>query len=97
MRIIARSTLRSFWQQHPDAKQPLLTWFRDTRLRVWQGPQDIKAAHASASFLRDNRVVFNIGGNKYRLVVRVNYAVKQVFVRFIGTHAAYDKIDAERI
>lgn len=97
MRIIARSTLRDFWQRHPDAEQPLLTWFRETRLRDWQGPKDIKKVFASASFLKDNRVVFNIGGNKYRLVVRVNYVVRQVYVRFVGTHADYDKIDAERI
>lgn len=97
MRIYSRSTLREFWLKHPEAAPSAQAWYRETRLRDWEGPSAIKRVSATASFLRDNRVVFNLCGNKYRLVVRVNYAYRAVYVRFIGTHAEYDKIDAERI
>ena len=97
MRIIARKTLRDFWETHPDTEQPLRAWFHDTKLADWTGPADIRAVYASASFLANNRVVFNIRGNRYRLIVAINYDYRVVYIRFIGTHAEYDQIDAATI
>ena len=97
MRIIARRTLREFWEQHPDAEQPLLAWYADTRSANWKSPADIKRVYRNASVVANNRVVFNIKGNSYRLVVAVQYAFGIVYVRFVGTHAAYDRIDAATI
>ena len=93
MRIIARRTLRDFWARHPDAERPLRARFAEARRADWRGPADVKARYPSASLLADNRVVFNIGGNKYRLVVAIRYEARIVFVRFIGTHRQYDRID----
>ena len=97
MRIIARKTLRDFWETHPDAEQALRAWFHDTKVAVWTGPSDIRAVYATASFLANNRVVFNIRGNTYRLVVALNYDYGIVYIRFIGSHAEYDRIDATTI
>jgi mRNA interferase HigB len=99
MRIIKRKTLIQFYQQdgHRDAKQPLLSWFAETKTAEWKSPSQIKQQYRTASILRDNRIVFNIGGNKYRLVVKVHYNTGIVFIRFIGTHEEYDKINAEEI
>jgi mRNA interferase HigB len=94
MRVIARKTLREFWARHAEVEAPLLAWFREVEGADWQGPRDVKARYQSASFLVGNRVVFNIKGNRYRLVVRVDYAFHLVFIRFIGAHAEYDRIDA---
>jgi mRNA interferase HigB len=97
MRIIARSSLREFWVRYPDAEQPLKAWFAEAEVADWQAPSDVKAMYRSASILRDSRIVFNIGGNKFRLIVRINYAYRVVYIRFVGTHAQYDRIDAETI
>ena len=99
MRIIARRTLQAFWEdpRYRDAEQPLRAWFTEVKRAEWRTPADIKAAHRSASFLANNRVVFNIAGKKYRLVVAVKYTAQIVFVRFVGTHARYDAIDAEGV
>jgi mRNA interferase HigB len=97
MRVIARRTLRDYWEQHPDAEQPLKAWFAETQAAEWRTPQAIKGQYRHASFVRDNRVIFNIGGNKYRLVVHVNYDFGIVYIKFIGTHTVYDGIDAETI
>ena len=97
MRVIAKKTLREFWEKHADCEQQLTAWFRETSVAQWASPNEIKAAHPSASFLQDNRVVFNIKGNNYRLIVRISYEYQMVWVRFIGTHAEYDKIDAAKI
>ncbi len=97
MRIIAKKTLRDFWTIHPDCEESLKIWYHETERAVWQTPKDIKRVHASASFLRDNRVVFNIKGNHYRLIVRINYDYGVLWIRFVGTHAEYDKIDANTI
>lgn len=100
MRIIALSTLKEFWEQNPeyiDAKEPTLAWYRHALSSDWSAPPDVKRDHRNASILKDGRVVFNIAGNKYRLVVWINYAYKVVYVRFIGTHEQYDKIDAQTI
>jgi mRNA interferase HigB len=99
MRIISRSTLRQFWQQarYADSEQPLRAWFRETTRANWKSPAQVKAAYRSASILEDSRVVFNIAGNKYRLIVKINYPYGVVYIRFVGTHAEYDKIDATKV
>jgi mRNA interferase HigB len=97
VRVIARKTLKVFWEKHKDCEQQLKTWYDEAIEAVWRTPKDIKANYPSASFLRNNRVVFNIKGNSYRLVVRINYKYKMVWIRFVGTHAQYDKIDANKI
>jgi mRNA interferase HigB len=100
MRVIARKSLREFWESDPvyaDAEKPLKAWFHEAERAHWLTPADVKAQHRNASILKENRVVFNIHGNKYRLVVRINYATQIVYVRFVGTHEQYDQIDAETI
>jgi mRNA interferase HigB len=100
VRVIAVSTLRAFWEKNPDygdAKDPLLAWYRYALNADWASPADVKAMFAHASILRDGRAVFNIAGNKYRLVVWINYSYRVVYIRFIGTHAQYDRIDAQTI
>ena len=99
MRIVARRTLQGFWtdRRHRDAEQPLRAWFTEAKRAVWRTPADIQAAHRNASFLGKNRVVFNIAGNKYRLVVAVKYSAQIVFIRFVGTHEQYDAVDAEEV
>ena len=97
MRIIAKKILREFWEIHTDCEEQLKTWYHETERANWQTPKDLKKDHASASFLKDNRVVFNIKGNHYRLIVRINYDYSILWIRFIGTHAEYDRIDATTI
>lgn len=100
MRIIALSTLKAFWAKNPaclDAKEPLLAWYQHALKADWSTPAEVKRDFGSVSILRDGRVVFNIAGNKYRLVVWINYAYRVIYVRFIGTHVQYDKIDAQAI
>lgn len=96
MRVIARKTLRDFWTNpaNMDSEQPLKAWYQETLKADWSGPADVKEKYRSASFLKNNRIVFNIAGNKYRLVVKVNYPYRVVYIRFIGTHRAYDTVDA---
>ena len=94
MRIISKKTLREFWEKHKDSEQQLKSWFQETNSVEWKNPKQIKREYPSASFLADNRIVFNIKGNKYRLIVKINYDHNILWVRFIGTHAEYDKIDA---
>ena len=97
MRVIARKTLREFWNNHSDSEDSLKTWFTEAENSQWESPSDIKNKYPNASIIPDNRVVFNIKGNNYRLVVKINYDYGQVFIRFVGTHAEYDKIDATTI
>lgn len=99
MRVIAKKTLKQFWAQKgcADSRGPLGAWHDEACAASWKTPQDIKNLYASASFVGSNRVVFNIGGNKYRLVVEVQYAAGIVWVKFVGTHAQYDKIDAATV
>jgi mRNA interferase HigB len=97
MRIISRRILREFWEKHPDASVPLQTWFHDVERSTWESPVDIKKNYQNASFIANNRVVFNIKGNHYRLVTVVVYQYGVVYVRFVGTHAEYDQIDAATI
>jgi mRNA interferase HigB len=100
MRVIALSTLKTFWTddpKHSDASGPTLSWYREVLKAQWSKPSEVKDQFGNASILRDGRVVFNIGGNKYRIVVWINYAYKVVYIRFIGTHEQYDEIDAQTI
>lgn len=97
MRVISKRTLVEFWSSYPDAEPPLSAWFIEASKAQWMTAQHIKDRYRSASFLADNRVVFNIGGNKYRLIVRINYVVGIVYIRFVGTHKQYDHINAEVI
>ncbi len=97
MRIIARRTLREYWEKHPSAEQALKSWFREASGADWNGPEDVKRRYRHASIVGGNRVIFNICGNKYRLIVQINYSFKIVYVRFVGTHAAYDKVNAETV
>lgn len=96
-RIFAKSTLREYWEVHPDSEQYLKTWFDTAMSSDWKTPNDVKQTYANASILKDNRIVFNIKGNSFRLVAKFNFEKQWIFVRFIGTHAAYDKIDANTI
>ncbi len=100
MRIIALSTLKAFWEKNPeylDATDQTLAWYRHTLKADWATPPDVKQDFRNASILKDSRVVFNIAGNKYRLVVWINYTYRVVYIRFIGTHTQYDKIDVQTI
>ena len=97
MRIIAKRTLREFWEKHSNSEQQLLAWYRETLKAEWNSPNEIKQAYVSASILKNSRVVFNICGNKYRLVVEINYKRKWIFIRFVGTHKEYDKIDVNTV
>lgn len=97
MRVIAVSTLRAFWTKHPRAKIPLQVWYAEASRADWKSPTDIKLAHRTASFLANDRVVFNIKGNDYRLIVAVHYNRGMMFIRFVGTHAEYDRVDATTI
>jgi mRNA interferase HigB len=99
MRVIAKRTLREFWQQpgYADSEGPLKAWFAEAIEANWDNPADVKQHYSSASVLKGGRLVFNIAGNKYRLVVKVNYETKIAFIRFVGTHNQYDEIDAEVI
>jgi mRNA interferase HigB len=99
MRVIAKSTLVRFWNkpEHNDAKGALQSWYDEAAKASWETPQDIKAHYRSASICGNNRVVFNIAGNKYRLVVEIQYQAGIAWIKFIGTHAQYDKINVENV
>lgn len=88
---------REFWEKHEDSEQQLKSWYKGTTLAAWISPNLIKKGYLSASILSDNRIVFNIKGNKYRLIVEINYSYAMVWVRFIGTQAEYDKVDATKL
>lgn len=100
MRVIALRTIKRFLEsksEHSDAREPALSWYRQVLKADWASPADVKRDAGSASILKDGRVVFNIGGNKYRIVVWINYPYRVMYVRFIGTHRQYDLIDAQTI
>ena len=97
MHVISRKTLSDYWQAVPETEQQLKAWFSEAQKAIWTTPADIKEKYRSASFLKGNRIVFNICGNRYRLIVRINYVSKTVFIRFVGTHSEYDKINAEEV
>ena len=97
MRIIAKKALREFWERHSDAEEPLLAWYREVKQADWETPASLKEMYGSASIVGDNRVIFNIKGNDYRLVVKINYPYRVVYIRFVGTHAEYDAVDVEEV
>jgi mRNA interferase HigB len=97
MRIIAVSQLKNFWQRYPDSEQPLLAWIDEARKASWSTPSDIKAHFAFASILKSRRVVFNIKGNDFRLIVAVAYRFGAIYIKFVGTHKQYDAIDADTV
>lgn len=97
MRIISRKRLKEFWERHPDVRQPLQAWYDDASHAIWKSPMDIKAIYRNASFIGNDMVVFNLKGNSYRLVIAIRYEHSIVFIRFIGTHQEYDRIDAAKV
>ncbi|EPU4312169.1 type II toxin-antitoxin system HigB family toxin [Mixta calida] len=97
MRIISIASLKPFWETHNQAEQALKAWIDEVKKAQWKTPQDIKDKYRSADFLSNNRVVFNIKGNDYRLIVAVAYRFQAVYIKFVGTHAEYDKIDADTV
>lgn len=97
MRVIAKKTLRTFWESHRDTEQTLKAWHQDVKNAEWRSPNDIKQMYANASIIANNRVVFNIRGNNYRLVAAINYDFGIVYIRFVGTHKEYNQINAETI
>jgi mRNA interferase HigB len=97
MRLVAIGTLRRFWTKHSDSKEQLLAWYKVVKSSDWKSPNEVKRQFRSASIIGGNRVVFNIAGNKYRLIVKIHYNTGVVFVRFIGTHKQYDAVNAEEV
>jgi len=97
MRVISRKALREFWESYPDSEGQLKAWHSEAKNAEWRTPADVKGKYGNSSILQDSRVVFNICGNKYRLIVKINYKFQIVYIRFIGTHTQYDAIDAEAI
>ena len=97
MRVISKKILRDFWIKHADSEEQLKAWFRETEKAKWENINDLKSEYPSASILKDNRIVFNIKGNNYRLIVKFNFEYQISWIRFIGTHAEYDKINANEI
>lgn len=93
MQIIAKRTIRLFWEKYPRAEKPLRAWFAIVSGAQWKGPADIKAQFGSADFVADNRVIFDIAGNHFRLVAHVSYGYGRVLIKFVGTHKEYDEID----
>jgi len=89
--------LREFWERHADSQQQLKSWFQEANNAEWKSPNEIKIEYPSVSILKDNRFVFNIKGNNYRLIVKINFDYQMVWIRFVGTHAEYDKINANEI
>lgn len=97
MRVIAVSKLRAFWERHPDAEQPLKAWYQEATNASWTQPADIKERYRSASVLKNRRVVFNLKGNDYRLIVAIAYKLQIAYIKFVGTHREYDAVDAETV
>ncbi len=96
-RIYSKSTLRDYWELYPDSEQYLKTWYETAMNSIWRTPNEVKQTYSSASVLKSGRIVFNIRGNAYRLIVKINYEKQWIFIRFFGTHVEYDKIDANTI
>lgn len=97
VKIFSRGTLRDFWEMHGDCELQLKTWYRETEKSNWVSINELKNEYPSASILKENRIVFNIKGNDYRLIVKFNFEYQLAWIRFIGTHAEYDKINANEI
>lgn len=97
MRIISRKKLIEFWTIYPESEEPLKAWFQIVEKASWKTPQDVKDQYGNASILQNGRTVFNIKGNDYRLVVWINYDFFTIYIRFVGTHKEYDKIDVMKV
>ncbi|MEK6750820.1 MAG: type II toxin-antitoxin system HigB family toxin [Chloroflexota bacterium] len=97
MRLISRKKLIEFWTKYVDSEEQLKAWAWEVEHADWKTPSDVKARYGTADILKNDRVVFNIKGNHYRLVVKIQYNIQIVFIRFVGTHKQYEKIDAEKI
>jgi len=97
MRIFSKRTLRIFWEEHPDAKEPLKSWFEEIEKAQWKSFNELKSEFGNCSLVGNNRVVFNIKGNKYRLIVLINFVQKKTFIKFIGTHKEYNIVNAKNI
>ena len=97
MHVFSKGTLRQFWEQHPDSQGPLEDWYRRASRETWASPADVRERYANVSFVANDRVIFRFKGGTYRLIVRVFYPARQVYIRFIGTHAEYDRINAEEV
>ena len=97
MRVIAVKTLKDFWEKSPEAEQALLAWYEEAEAAQWNNPNELKQQYRNASIVSDKRVIFNIHGNSYRLIVDIEYRLKIVFIVWFGTHKQYDKIDAKKI
>lgn len=97
MQIIAKRTLRQFWERHPQAETPLRVWFALVSNAEWKTPADVRSMFNTADFVADNRIIFDIGGNKFRVVARVSYAYQRVLIKFVGTHKEYDTINPETV
>jgi mRNA interferase HigB len=97
VRVVAKKILRDFWEKHEDCEQQLKSWFREVQKSEWENPNRIKEEYPTASILNNNRIVFNVKGNNYRLIVKISFEYQMVWIRFVGTHAEYDKINANTI
>ncbi len=97
MRVLAKKILREFWEKNPDTTEQLKSWYQEATKSQWPNPNFIKSEFPNARIISNNRVIFNIKGNQYRLVVKVNYKYQMIYIRFIGTHDAYDKLDMKTI
>ena len=97
MRIISEKTLRNFWQRHPTAEAPLRAWIREVAQADWKTPVDVKGRYPNASIVKDNRAVFNIKGNDFRLVVWINFRHLAVYIKWVGTHVEYDRINVDKV
>lgn len=97
MRVLSKKILREYWEKHPDTEEQLKSWYQETSKGSWTSPNYVKEEFPNARLIPNNRAIFNIKGNQYRLIVRVNYKYLMVYVRFIGTHEDYDKIDPTKI
>jgi mRNA interferase HigB len=97
LRVIAKRVLREFWIRHLDCEQQLKSWYPEAENSQWKNTNELKKEYPSASILKNNRVVFNIKGNNYRLIIRINFHYQMIWIRFIGTHSEYDKVDANKI
>ena len=97
MRVIAKNVLREFWEKHSDCEQLLKSWYQEASNAEWKSPNEIRSEYPSVSIISNNRIVFNIKGNNYRLIIKINYAYQIIWIRFIGTHPEYDRINANEI
>ena len=97
MRVIAKKILRDFWAKHSDSEQQLKSWYQEANNAEWKSPNEIKTKYSSASIINNDRIVFNIKGNNYRLIIKINFDYQIIWIRFIGTHSEYDRINVSEI